>query len=271
VTGAARGMGLEIARVLHRRGYTVDLTDLDGAAAEAAAAKLGDPARGTALDVRDAEACRNAAAEAAGRAGSLDVWVNNAGVLLPGVPWEQPEEAMRLMLEVNAVGTMNGTLAALWEMRPRGSGHVINVVSMAGIVASPGETFYGAAKHAAMAFSLGTLVDLRLAGERGLHISCVCPDGVWTPMLHDKLDDPSAAASFSGKMFLPEEVAARVEGLLDRPRPVVTMPRRRGALLRIADAWPQVLLSTAGPALARGRRRQRSFRRKVDAGSWPGG
>jgi short-subunit dehydrogenase len=262
-------MGLEIARMLHGRGYSVALTDVDGATAERVAAELGEPARAAALDVRDAAACRDAAADTVRRAGSLEVWVNNAGVLIPGAPWAQPEETRRLMLDVNAVGTMNGTLAALEEMRRRGSGHVINVVSMAGIVASPGETVYGASKHAALAFSLGTLADLRLAGERHLHISCICPDGVWTAMLHDKLEDPSAAASFSGTMFLPEKVAERVERLLERPRPVVTMPRRRGVLLRMADFWPRLGLRSAGPTLAQGRRRQRAIAKKVRAGTWP--
>jgi NAD(P)-dependent dehydrogenase (short-subunit alcohol dehydrogenase family) len=269
VTGAARGMGLAIARMLHARGFAVDLTDVDPEAAESAAAELGEPARAATLDVRDAGACREAAAEAVRRAGALDVWVNNAGVLIPGTPWDQSEETVTLMLDVNAVGTMNGTLAALGQMRPRGKGHVINVVSMAGIVASPGETVYGASKHAALAFSLGTLADLRLVGDRNIHISCVCPDGVWTGMLEDNLEDPAAAASFSGTMLLPEQVAARVEGLLGRPRPVVTMPRRRGALLRMADVWPTIGLRSAGPTLARGRKRQREFARKLQSGTWP--
>jgi NAD(P)-dependent dehydrogenase (short-subunit alcohol dehydrogenase family) len=262
-------MGLAIARVLHRRGYTVQLTDLDEEAARSAAAELGEPALAARLDVRDSHACKEAAAELERRAGALDVWVNNAGVLIPGEPWDQPEEAIRLMLDVNAVGTINGTLAALGRMRLRGAGHVINVVSMAGIVASPGETVYGASKHAAIAFSLGALADLRLAGEGGIHISCVCPDGVWTDMLYDKLEDRSAAASFSGTMLLPEQVAARVDRLLDRPRPVVTMPRRRGALLRMADVWPRIGLRSAGPTLARGRRRQKALARKVESGAWP--
>jgi NADP-dependent 3-hydroxy acid dehydrogenase YdfG len=262
-------MGLAIAQMLHRRGYTVQLTDIDEEAVGRAAAELGEPALASALAVRDSHGCKEAAAELERRAGSLDVWVNNAGVLIPGEPWSQPEEAIRLMLDVNAVGTINGTLAALGRMRLRGAGHVINVVSMAGIVASPGETVYGASKHAAIAFSLGTLADLRLAGERSIHISCVCPDGVWTDMLYDKLEDPSAAASFSGTMLLPEQVAARVEALLERPKPVVTMPRRRGALLRMADFWPRIGLRSAAPTLARGRRRQRAFARKVESGAWP--
>ena len=85
-----------------------------------------------ALDVRDEAACRALAAEAATRGGSLDLWVNNAGVLVTGASWEQDEATRRTMLEVNALGTMNGTVAALEPMIAAGRGHVINVISLAG-------------------------------------------------------------------------------------------------------------------------------------------
>ncbi len=107
------------------------------------------------------------------------------------------------MLAINAAGTMNGTVAALEPMVAAGRGHVINVISLAGIVAAPGEVAYSASKHAAMAFTLGTLFDLRRAGHRGIELSAVCPDGIWTPMLEDKLDDPDAAGSFSGHLLTP--------------------------------------------------------------------
>jgi len=62
------------------------------------------------------------------------------------------------------------------------------------------------------------LADLRRSGVRGLRVSAVCPDGIWTPMLHDELDDPAAAPSFSGVLLRPETRRAKVAGLLDRPR-----------------------------------------------------
>src|SRR5699024_4252049 len=130
-------------------------------------------------------------------AGHLDVWVNNAGVLPTGPTWEADEGGRRLTLEVNALGTMNGTLAAIDAMRATGGGHVVNMASLAGISAVPGEGVYAASKHAVMGFSLSTLADLRAAKVTDIDISCICPDGVWTPMLHDKLDDPGAALSFS--------------------------------------------------------------------------
>jgi short-subunit dehydrogenase len=269
VTGAARGLGLEIARVLAARGYKVHLTDLEAAAAERAAAELGTNAFGSALDVRDEEACRAAAATTLKRAGTLAVWVNNAGVLVTGPAWEQDARTRRLMLEVNAIGTINGTLAALEVMRDAGRGHIVNIVSLAGLVAAPGEVVYSASKHAAIAFSIGMLADLRLAGVRGIDISCICPDGAWTPMLHDKLDDPDAAASFSGVLLLPEQVAERVGQVLERPRPVVTIPRWRGALARSFDLWPRLALSGSKGVLAYGRIQQRRLKRKLERGQWP--
>jgi len=269
VTGAAGGLGLEIARVLARRGLDVHLTDLDGEQAAAAARELGGRASGSALDVRNFDACRAAAAETTERAGSLAVWVNNAGVLVPGPAWEQDDAQRRLMLDVNALGTINGTLAALEVMKAAGAGHVINVVSFAGLCAAPGEATYSASKHAAIAFSLATLADLRRAGVGEVEISCLCPDGIWTPMLHDKLDDPEAAASFFGTLLLPEQVAERAGRLLDSPRPVATIPRHRGVLVRAFDLTPRLFLRSLGPSMRLARIKQRRIRRKVEAGTWP--
>jgi NAD(P)-dependent dehydrogenase (short-subunit alcohol dehydrogenase family) len=83
---------------------------------------------------------------------------------------------------------------------------------------------YGAPKHAAIGFSLSTLADLRLAGIKDIDISCVCPDGIWTPILHDKLTDPASALSFSGRLLRPEQVVEAIRKILDRPRPVTAVP-----------------------------------------------
>jgi NAD(P)-dependent dehydrogenase (short-subunit alcohol dehydrogenase family) len=269
VTGAGRGLGLEIARALADRGLTVHLTDVDAALVEVAARELGSPSFASALDVRDAESCRAAAEATIERAGSLDVWVNNAGILVTGHVWEHDAEVRRALFDVNALGTINGTLAALERMRVTGRGHVINVVSLAGLGAPPGEALYSATKHGAIAFSLGALADLRRAGFQGIHVSAVCPDGIWTPMISDKLDDPDAAPSFSGILLRAEEVAPRVVGLLDRPRPVLAIPRWRGAFVRLFDAFPGLAIRIMPLFMADARRRQRRWRKRIEAGGSP--
>ena len=269
VTGAGRGLGLEIARLLAGRGLGVHLTDVDEAAAIAGAEELGGACFGSALDVRDPAACAAAAAETVERLGSLDVWVNNAGILVTGVTWEHDAETRRNVVDVNALGTFNGTVAALEVMRPAGSGHIVNVVSLAGLVAAPGEALYSASKHAAIAFSIGTLVDLRRSGERGIHVSALCPDGIWSPMISDKLDDPHAAPSFSGQLMSPAEAAQAVGSLLDRPRPVLTVPRWRGAVVRLFDLFPSLAVRAVPALMADARRRQQRWKKRIEAGQEP--
>jgi NAD(P)-dependent dehydrogenase (short-subunit alcohol dehydrogenase family) len=285
VTGAGGGLGRAIAIELARRGYTVWATDVDPDAAARTVAEItgglspkpvgpGDPAPGksasaSALDVRDEGACRAIAASVLAEAGSLDLWVNNAGILATGLAWEQDEPTRGAMLAINAAGTMNGTVAALESMVAAGQGHVINVISLAGIVAAPGEVAYSASKHAAMAFTLGTLFDLRRAGHRGIELSAVCPDGIWTPMLEDKLDDLDAAGSFSGHLLTPEQVADEVGKLTERPRPILILPRWRGPLLRVFDLFPRLGLRLLPAVMWDARRGQRRYKRLIESGRWP--
>jgi NAD(P)-dependent dehydrogenase (short-subunit alcohol dehydrogenase family) len=268
VTGAGSGLGRAIALELAGRGYRVHATDLNPEAAAQTTAEIGVNAASSALDVRDESACK-VLADSIAAAGSLDLWVNNAGVFYSGLPWEQGSELRQTMLDVNYSGLVNGTVAALAPMMAAGRGHIINVVSLAGIVAAPGEVAYSASKHAAIAFTLGTNFDLRRSGIRGIELSAVCPDGIWTPMLEDKLDDPHSAGSFSGQLQTPEQVAAAVGKLTERPRPILIVPRWRGPQLRFLDTFPRLGVRLIPLLMWDARRRQRRYKKLIQAGKWP--
>ena len=207
------------------------MTDLNAELATRAAKELGTRAFASALDVRSFGACRAAASRTVRRAGSLDVWVNNAGVLVTGPAWEQDERTRAL----------STARSRRWSR-----------CAHAGAVTSSTWCRWPAS--------------WRLAGVEGIEISCLCPDGIWTPMLYDKLEDPSAAASFAGVLLRPEEVAVEVEGLLDKPQPVVAIPRRRGMMVRLFDLAPSLTLRYAHLVLSRARRRQRRYARRAKAG-----
>ena len=258
VTGGAGGLGRAVGAALRDLGLRVWLADVDEVAARAAADALG--VRSCRLDVADPHACRDLAAHVE-REDGLALWVNNAGVLHTRPSWEHPAAEVRRMFDVNVHGTMNGTWAALEVLRRRDAGHVVNVISLAGLAAPPGETVYAATKHAALAFTTGTLQDLRGAGVRGVQLSAVCPDGIWTPMLHDKVDDPCAAPSWSGVMLQPEQVAAVVVDVVRRPRPVVSLPAWRGGFARAYSAAPRAALAVRPLVLAVARRKQKAFAR----------
>lgn len=264
VTGAGGGLGREIAVRLARAGYAVRATDIDADLATATAADINAtgpayPVVAEVLDVRDQDACRELAQSVA----DLAVWVNNAGVLWTGPVWSHEDHERRLMLEVNTFGTVHGTIAALEVMRPAGRGHVINIGSLAGLVPVPGEGVYAGSKHAVVGFSTSTLVDLRLAGYTDVHVSCVCPDGMWTPMLFDKLDDPDASMSFSGRLLAPEELADVVMRVVARPRAVTSVPRWRGVQARVLDLTPGLAVRLAPLIVRVSRAQQRSIARKI--------
>jgi hypothetical protein len=82
-------------------------------------------------------------------------------------------------------------------------------------------------------------------------------------MLHDKLDDPAAAMSFSGALLQPEQVVDAVRAVLDRPRPVTAVPRWRGVAARLGDSAPRLGLAFAPLLAAQGRRTHSRMRRKA--------
>lgn len=241
------------------------VTDLDADTAASAAQEIGRGALWAAVDVRDHAQVEKARDELIAAAGSLDVWVNNAGVLFTGPAWEQPEDLRKLHLDVNALGTINGTVAAIDAMRGPDDagagpgGHIINIASLAGLSAVPGEAVYAASKHAVMGFSSSTAADLRLAGVKNIRLSCVCPDGIWTPMLYDKMDDPQAALSFSGVLLQPEDVVRAVGKVLDSPKPVTALPAWRGMIARLGAAFPRLGAAALPLLAAKGRRTQKKL------------
>lgn len=249
VTGAGRGLGEAIVAQLRAAGYDVTATDI----AEAEHY----------LDVTDAQACRDLA-----RAIQPDVWVNNAGVLGAGDAATQDDDVIESVVSVNLLGVMHGTRAAVEVMRERdggrGSGHVINIGSLASWVPVPGECVYAATKAGVLSFTLGLEGELRAQGVTGVRLSVVCPDGMLTPMITDIIDDPAVAMTFTGlRPTTVDRVAEAVVSLVRRPRRVVSVPRWRGAQVRIIGAIPDVVLRAAPLFTRLGRAQQDRVRRAL--------
>lgn len=122
VTGAASGIGAATAREAVRRGHRVALADIDLAGATRLADGLGHAACAIPLDIRDGDAWEEAFDAVAARLGPVEVLVNNAGIIHTGYARQLSLEQHRHMVEVNLLGPMTGTLAALPGCAPRGTG-----------------------------------------------------------------------------------------------------------------------------------------------------
>ena len=235
VTGADGGLGRALVLRLAHEGYDVVGVDV-----------AGDVRR---LDVTDPAACRALADEL-----RPVVWVNNAGVLGAGDAATQEDDVVERVVRVNLLGVIHGTRAAVASMRA-GGGHVVNVASLASWVPVPGECVYAATKAGVLSFTLGLQAELDAAGVQGVHLSAICPDGMLTPMITDVLDDDAVAMTFTGPSLVTvEQVAERVVEVLRRPRLVSSVPRWRGAQVRLMAGAPDAMLRAAPLFAAMGRR-----------------
>jgi NAD(P)-dependent dehydrogenase (short-subunit alcohol dehydrogenase family) len=230
ITGGARGLGLSTAKELASRGARVAIGDLDGdlARVEAAALPGPGPHAGYALDVTDPgsfEAFLDQAAEL----GSLDVLVNNAGIMPVRAFAEEDPAITRRQVEINILGVTTGTRLALARMLPRGSGHIINVASAAGRIAVPGEAVYTATKHAVVGFGEALRVELK---GRGIEVSTIMPSLAATEL----------AAGMHPPRFVPlvkpDQVARAIAGTLERPKLEVVVPGWATPLIRLTLAMP---------------------------------
>lgn len=256
VTGAARGMGREVAIRLARKGYDVLVTDVDEAGARATAESIGERAWAMAHDVRDA-ASHRAVAQAARERGPVAVWVNNAGVLRTEKAWEHSDDDVRMLVEANLLGVMWGSRAAIDVMRAAG-GHVINLGSMSAFGPVPGLAVYGATKHGVVAFSESLQGDLDELGIP-IRVHAVCPDAVDTGMVSERVGDPDAAIIFSAgrKLLDPGEVAERIVGVLDSKALLLAIPRTRVPLLRLSGRYPRLGLKLVAAFKKIGERNRR--------------
>ena len=218
ITGAARGIGLATARALLERGARVVIGDRDVALQESAVAALGTtgPVSGHPLDVADAGSFAafldKARAEGGGR---IDVLINNAGVMPVGPFLDHSEQAIRSAIEVNFYGVVNGCRLVLPEMVRRGGGHIVNIASMAGMLAVPGQALYAGTKFAIVGLSTALADEF---ASRGVHISCVMPSFTDTELI---------SGTNTGGMtrpVQPEDIAAAVVRTLDKPKTAVSVP-----------------------------------------------
>ena len=269
VTGAGRGFGLEIARSLGARGYAVLVTDVDAAAAEAAAAEVGEGAWAMELDVRDPDAHRLAAAAAIER-GPLEVWVNNAGVLRVDKPWNHSDHDVRLMVEANLLGVMWGSRAfveAIAAGPSERAAHLINIASLSAFGPVPGLAVYAATKHGVLGFTTSLQGDLDAAGV-AVRTHVVCPDTADTGMVREQAGQQEAAVQFSGpKVLSAAEVAERTVALLGGERMVLSIPPARGLLVRSLAPWPRFGLRIASLFGRLGERRRRRYLEQLRPGS----
>ncbi|ALJ19241.1 3-oxoacyl-ACP reductase FabG [Microbacterium sp. No. 7] len=213
VTGAAQGIGYAIAEALAAEGANIVIADLNADAASAAAERLGigDRAIGVATDVSKGEDVTALIAAAKDRFGSLDVFVNNAGITRDATMRKMTEDMFDQVIAVHLRGSWLGTRAAADVMRDQPSGgSIINISSISGKIGNPGQTNYSAAKAGIVGLTKAAAKEVGFAKVR---VNAVQPGLIRTAMTEAM---PEAALKERlagiplGRMGEPAEIAQAV-------------------------------------------------------------
>jgi NAD(P)-dependent dehydrogenase (short-subunit alcohol dehydrogenase family) len=230
VTGGARGIGQALARALAREGVVVAIGDLDATAAEAAAAELANGSIGLALDVTDRRGFTAFLDEVERRLGPLDILVNNAGIMMVTPFDEEDEASITRQLAINLQAVIHGTQEAMKRMRPRGTGHIVNIASLAGRAAAPGLATYCATKHGVIGLSEAVRAELR---GTGVEVTVVMPGFAKTELASGVPDLRMV------KRVTPEEIAAQTVDALRFPRFDVWAPKRLAGIITLGAVMPR--------------------------------
>jgi 2-keto-3-deoxy-L-fuconate dehydrogenase len=209
VTGGASGIGAATAGLLAERGARVAVLDLDPDAADARHLRL-------ACDVGDRASVDEAVGRVAADLGGLDVVVNNAGIGAQGDVAANDDDEWRRVLDVNVVGIVRVSRAALPHLRRSERAAVVNTCSVVATLGLPNRALYAASKGAVLALTLAMAAD---HVRDGIRVNCVTPGTVETPWVGRLLEaagDPAAelaalrARQPLGRLVGPTEVAAAI-------------------------------------------------------------
>lgn len=252
ITGGSSGLGEAYSTALARRGASVVLMArnedrLAAAAVRVQAAAPGADVRTASVDVRDAEAVNTAFADLRASHGPIDLLINNAGVLHEGHVDRIPLDLFREVMEIDYLGPLHTTLAALPQLVET-KGRLVNVASVAGLLGVFGYSAYCSGKHALVGLTQSLRYELE---PRGVHVHLVCPPEFDSPMVAS-LDQTRTPQNRAHTLTIPKVSAETVvretlSGLASNRYLIV--PGRRTRLALRANA----LVPALGHGLARRR------------------
>jgi len=252
ITGAGSGIGRALAYDLARRGAALAISDVDATGLAETAKQLrviGAKVHEARLDVTDRPAVLRYADEVAAEFGAVHIVINNAGIAFTGDVEKMSFEQIERVIDVDFWGVVNGTKAFLPHLIASGDGHVVNISSLFGLMAVPGQSAYNAAKFAVRGFTEALRQEMLVNGHP-VHVTCVHPGGIKTAIARnagtvDGEDQAALAEVFDRKLAKtsPESAAKTIVRAVigNRPRSVV------GLDAKLLD----LLVRVTGPAYQR--------------------
>lgn len=246
ITGASSGVGLETALLCAGRGADTILLARNAEKlkiAERRISRLGFHANSFVLDVGDLDQVKKVFSEITSRYGHIDVLINCAGVGKFATLASTEMEDVEKMFSVNVIGLMACTKAVLPLMIRQKSGHIVNVASIAGKLATPKSTVYAATKHAVIGFSNGLRMEVE---DRGIFVTVINPGPIRTAFF-DTADPLGKYMAKVGRFMLdPKFVAYKIVRAIEKKKREINLPWYMGLGARIYQLFPGLVEKFGG-------------------------
>ncbi|MCL2503805.1 MAG: SDR family NAD(P)-dependent oxidoreductase [Coriobacteriia bacterium] len=265
VTGGSSGIGLAAAKMLAARGMDVTIIARDPAKLEAASSAIAQSAApgvdvaAFSADLSDWDVTRAVFECLAAEQGVPDVLVNSAGVIYPGEFTAMPLSDFKINVDSGFWSVVHPCRAAAPAMVGRGSGHIINVASVAGFLGIYGYTGYSSAKYATVGFSEALRFEMRPAGIR---VACVCPPDTETPALAlERAMRPPETDAVAGNIrpIPAEKVATAIVRAIGRDRFMVIPDVLSAFYFRLKGIAPEVFQAIVDSDVRKARRERRKL------------
>lgn len=235
VTGAAGGIGSEVAKLFYRHDVQLVLTDIDAVGLAKTTRLMAQTPLCVTCDITKPEDVQGLVAEAIKHYGKVDILVNNAGIIVPGLFEHCTHADIERQVRINLLGTITCTHALIPVMQKAGAGHIVTVSSMAGLVPETYSAIYTATKFALRGFNLTLAIELK---RHRIGVSTIFPDSVATPMLRHEAEHGGSPLTFLSPPQAPSLVAQAILKAIRRNLVEVYVPASTGVVSKIIMCWP---------------------------------
>jgi short-subunit dehydrogenase len=236
ITGASSGIGAVMAQAFTAKGAIPVLTARSQEKLERIAAGLSGRNAVFTLDVTDFEQVEQTVKRILEQFGRIDILINNAGYGIFETFVNAPLEQFEEMMDVNYMGVVRCSKAVLPHMLEAGSGHIVNIASMAGKIGTAKSTAYSATKHAVLGFTNSLRQEL---AHTGVSITAINPGPIRTPFFDRADPQGTYVKNIAWFMLKPEKVVSEIISAIERNTPEKNLPLIAGIGIKLSQLFPR--------------------------------